>query len=167
MERSERRAEILEQNGFHFLWINKGNGPELCMWDLPDEIEYQREVAAQAHGDVLVAGYGFGLVQKFLFENPKVTSVTTVEILPEVVEQCRRVFGKVHGNVVIGDFYKFGDEKVFDTVIGDIWIEPTKKYLEEYVKFKEKGTSLLKPGGKVLAWGSDYFEFLIRQNWGG
>ena len=164
MERSERRAEILEQNGYHFLWINNGHGPELWMWDVPSEIEDQKEIAAQAHGDVLVAGYGMGVVQKFLADNPSVTSVTTVEISPEVIDECRRVFGQIHGQVIVEDFYGYDTNKRFDCIVGDIWTDQAGRNLEEYQQFKQKAVSLLKPDGKVLGWGSDYFEFLIGEN---
>src|SRR3990167_1868762 len=97
MGQSERQAEILEQNGYYFLWINNGRGPELWMWDVPSEIEDQKEIAAQAFGDILVAGYGMGVVQNFLLDNPSVASVTTIEIYPAVIDECQRVFGKVHG----------------------------------------------------------------------
>lgn len=161
MRQLERRAEILEQNGYHFLWINNGHGPELWMWDVPSEIEDQKEIAMQAFGDVLVAGYGMGVVQKFLLDNSAVTSVTTVEVSPEVIAECERVFGQVHGQVVVGDFYAYETNEQFDCVVGDIWIDQAGRNLEEYKEYKQKAASFLKPGGKVLGWGSDYFEFLI------
>lgn len=167
MEQLKRRAEILEQNGYHFLWINNGHGPELWMWDVPSEVEDQREIAAQAFGDVLIAGYGMGIVQKFLLDNPSVKSVTTVELSQEVMEECRRVFGQIHGQVVVGDFYGYDADKHFDCVIGDIWTDQAKRNLDEYKQFKQKASFLLKPGGKILGWGSDYFEFLISQDGNG
>ena len=167
MTQLERRAEILEQNGYHFLWINNGHGPELWMWDVPSEVDDQKEIAAQAYGDVLVVGYGMGVVQKLLSDNQSVASVTTIEISPEVIEECHRVFGQVHGQVVVGDFYVYDTDKRFDCVVGDIWIDQAGRNVDEYKQFKQKAASLLKPDGQVLGWGSDYFEYLIQQNGGG
>jgi len=164
MGQLERRVEILEQKGYHFLWINNGGGPELWMWDVPSEVEDQKEIAGQAYGEVLVAGYGMGVVQSFLLANPQVKTVTTVEISPEVIEECQRVFGQVHGQIVVGDFYDYDTNKRFDCVVGDIWIDQAGRNLEEYKQFKQKAASLLKPDGKVLGWGSDYFEFMLQQN---
>lgn len=144
------------------MWIDNGDGPKLWMWDLPNEVDEQKELATQASGDVLVAGYGLGLVQKFLSENSRVSSITTIEILPEVVEECKRVFGQIYGQIIVGDFYEYQTDKLFDCVVGDIWIDKARRHLDEYKKFKRKASSLLKPEGKIFGWGSDYFEFLIQ-----
>lgn len=162
-----KRAEILEQKGYHFLWVDNGSGPELWMWDVSEEIEDQREIASEAFGDVLVAGYGFGLVQKFLIESPKVRSVTTVESVPDVVDEALRTFGKIYGEVVIGDFYSYRTENRYDCVIGDIWIDQALRNMEEYLKFKKKAQSLLKDGGEILGWGKDYFEYLLEKKTNG
>jgi spermidine synthase len=159
----ERRAEILEQKGFHFLWIDNGHGPELWMWDVPTEIEDQKQIALEAHGDVLVAGYGMGIVQKYLLENQNVTSVTTVEISEVVIRECRRVFGLLYGEVVVSNYYDFEGQKPFDCVVGDIWIDQAQKNIDDYLKFKKKAETLLKPDGKILGWGTDFFEFLVEK----
>ena len=152
-------VEIKEQNGHKFLWIND----ELWMWDIPVERKLQKDIADAAYGEVLVAGYGLGLVQKYLLENKNVSLVVTVEKMPKVINECERVYGKLYGDVLIGDFFTYPENTQFDCVIGDIWSDIVPECLEDYKKFKAKATGLVKEDGKILAWGQDYFEFLIEK----
>jgi len=159
------RAEISNQYGYNFLWLKKdGENPEMWMWDLPEEVEEQKHIADQAYGEVLVAGYGLGVVQKLLLENPKVTRVVTCEINSNVIEACGQTFERLYGDIVVCDFYQFQSKKLFDCVVGDIWINITPQDLSDYVAFTEKAATLLKEGGKILAWGQDYFEYKLKQS---
>ena len=153
------KVEILQQKGYNFLWIND----ELWMWDVPEEVKDQQEIAEKAYGDVLVAGYGLGLVQEFLLENNRVESVLSVELLEDVIKQCKKVYGRAYGEVEICDFFDYQTEKRFDCVIGDIWLDHSREYLDDYKRFKSKAQTLLKENGKILAWGMDYLEYLLRK----
>lgn len=135
----------------------------LWMWDFPHEQELQRDIAQQAYGDVLVAGYGFGVVTKFALENPRVRSVTTVEKYQEVLDAVEESCGTLYGDVVVTDFYELPESQQYDCVIGDVWEEIDARFLDEYVRFKSKAQTLLKPGGSILGWGKDYFEYLLDQ----
>ncbi|MFC1741385.1 hypothetical protein ACFL3V_02530 [Nanoarchaeota archaeon] len=154
------KVEILQQKGFNFLYIDD----YLWMWDIPQEVEDQKSIADNAYGDVLVAGYGLGVVQRYLVANPQVSSVVTVETIDEVIQACEKVYGVIHGDVVIGDFYDFDSPRRFDCVLGDIWPDLGPQTVPEYVRFKEKAQSLLKNGGRVDGWGMDYMEFLLQKN---
>jgi spermidine synthase len=153
------KVELVKQKGYNFLWIDE----YLWMWDIPRERRIQKQLADEAYGDVLVAGYGLGIIQECLLQNPKVTSVTTVEKLKEVLELVKSEYGKLHGSVELADFYKYNTTTQFDCVIGDIWDDIDSSNLNVYKKFKAKAKTLLKPNGNVLGWGADYFEFLIKQ----
>ncbi len=153
------KVEITQTKGHHFLWIDDN----LWMWDIPVEKKVQKEIAEQASGNVLIAGYGLGLVQRYLLENEKVKSVVTVELLNEVIQANQKVFGEVHGKIIEGDFFNLSLSEKYDCVIGDICEDILPESLEEYKRFKEKALQLLKPDGKLLAWGGDFFEFLIEK----
>ncbi len=131
------------------------------MWDIPVEAKAQKEIAVQAFGDVLVAGYGLGVVQRYLTKNPKVKSVTTVELLEDVITKTKKVYGKTYGQIEIGDFYKYPEDKKYDVVVGDIWEDVVPVSLRKYKRFKRKADKLTKPKGKILAWGKDFFEYLL------
>jgi len=152
------KVEILQHNGHSFLWIDG----YLWMWDTPQERELQKELAKKAYGDVLVVGYGFGIVQKYLSKNSKVKSITTIEKYKEVIEKCKKLFGKIQGKIIIEDFYNWKGKKKFDCIIGDIWPDISSKFLKDYVKFKNKSEKLLKNNGKILAWGEEFFEYLLK-----
>lgn len=134
----------------------------LWMWNTPQESELQEDLAKKSFGNVLVAGYGLGILPKFLIKNHRVKSVTTVEKYKEVIEKMKE-FGKIYGKVVISDFYNLPENQKFDCIIGDIWPDINAKFLKDYVKFKSKAQKLLKKNGKILAWGKDYFEFLMKK----
>ncbi|MBI4215033.1 hypothetical protein HY546_03475 [archaeon] len=69
--------------------------------------------------------------------------------------------GGVQGKIVIGDFYRLPETKKFDCVIGDIWPDIDPMFLKDYVRFKRKAQKLLKRNGKIIAWGGDFFEYLL------
>jgi spermidine synthase len=153
-------VKILQQEGHHFLWIEG----DLWMWDANYEAEEQEDLAKKAYGDVLVAGYGLGIVQRFLVENPCVDSVLTVELYPEVIDACKEAFGTIYGEILIGDFFRLTPSHEFDCVVGDIWLEMMPRFLNLYKQFTQQAESLLKTGGTMLAWGGDYFEYLLSQS---
>ena len=150
-------VKINQQGGHDFLWIDK----ELWMWDTPWENKLQKDLADRALGRVLVAGYGLGKVHEGIIENPEVLSLETIEKYPEVIDACKKRYGEVYGDITIGDFNDYNFDKKYHCVIGDIWQEIHPKFLPEYKQFKEKAETLLIPGGKILTWGEDFFEYLI------
>ncbi|KKL48566.1 hypothetical protein LCGC14_2324200, partial [marine sediment metagenome] len=131
-------------------------------------VEIQEDLAKEAFGDVLVAGYGLGIIQKLLIENPKVNSVTTVEKTMEVIKACTHTFGVLYGQVICMDFYDFipsiakvSHIESYDCVIGYIWPEISSKYVLEYIRFKNHAQILLSNHGKILAWGSEFYEYIL------
>lgn len=134
----------------------------LWMWDTPQERELQKQLADKAFGDVLVAGYGFGILIKFLTKNPKVKSITIVEKYKEVINKIK-ISKKEMERIIIKDFYNLPENKKFDCIIGDIWPDIDEKFLKDYLKFKSKAKKLLKKNGKILAWGKDFFEYLLHK----
>ena len=155
----ESSVKILKQEGHNFLWIDGG----LWMWDVPAERTIQKRIAYEAYGTVLVAGYGLGIVQEYLLQNKWVLSVRTVEINRRVVEVCEEEYGYIHGDITIRDFYEYYTDARYDCIIGDIWTDIVPESLEDYIKFKDKAERLLTEGGQILAWGKDYYEYLIRR----
>ncbi len=154
------KVEILEQKGNYFLWINDS----LWMWDIESERKIQYGLAHEAYGHVLVAGYGLGLVQEYLYNNPDVKSIVTVEKSKEIIQICQKKFGKIYGNYIIEDFYTTNLTKQFDCVIGDIWKEIVPESLDDYKRFKTQALKMINPYGyKILAWGKEYFEYLIEK----
>lgn len=158
------KVEILEQNSHKFLWING----DLWMWDLPFEVQIQRKMAEQVSGDVLVVGCGLGILQRMLRDNPEVDDETllTIEKHREVYEACRKHNLEVPGGMFICDFFDAipgndTNDPRYDYVIGDIWPEIDPSALDLYFRFQEKAREFLKPNGTILAWGKDFYEYLL------
>ncbi len=159
-------VEIIQQKGYNFLWIDD----YLWMWDIPAEVEIQRKLAEQAHGRVLVVGLGLAVIQHMLVEKSSIDYFLTIEKNLDVYNCCKRegIIPPGHGgrcgpgDFSICDFFdaSCAGEK-FDFVIGDIWPEIHPDSLPLYEKFKAKAQEFLRPGGQILAWGQDYFEYLL------
>ena len=154
-------VEILQQKGYKFLWVDD----ELWMWDIPAEAKIQKEIAYQASGNILVIGYGLGVMHRFLEINEKIESITTIEKHQEVIQECKKVGIPIIGDILIGDFFALSFDNYFDYVIGDIWIDIVPSALSSYKKFKKRALRFLyNPEDKrILAWGKDYFEYLINK----
>ena len=153
------QIDIQQYKGHRFMYLDD----YLWMWDTPQERDLQNELADQTYGEVLVAGYGFGLLTERLLKNPDVRSVTTVEKYPEVIEKMRELSGQIYGDVIIKDFFDLNENKKYDCIIGDIWPDIAAKFLKDYLEFKHKAEKLLKDGGSILAWGKEFFDFLDRK----
>jgi len=152
-------VKILRQEGHRFLWIDG----YLWMTDIGPEVSIQRELAKKARGDVLVAGYGLGVLQGMLMKNPEVNRLLTIENNIGVMQACKEEDGRIVGEWSLGDFFDFTTNASFDTIIGDVWEEIDEVFLPEYVKYKKKAQQLLKPDGQILAWGGGYFEYLLEK----
>ena len=154
-----KKIEILDYKGHKFMFIDG----YLWMWDIPRERNLQKDLANKAFGNVLIAGYGFGILTEYCLKNPKVKSVTTVEKYREVIDKMKE-YGKIFGKIIINDFYELSENQKFDCVIGDIWPDIDAEFLTDYVNFKNKSEKLLNRDGLLLAWGKDYYEFLLMKN---
>ena len=152
------KVEVFKIKNNKFLFLND----YLWMWDLPHEKGIQMDIAKKAFGDILVVGYGFGILHRYLAKNKNVTSITTIEKYPEVIEYIKEL-DKIYGRIIIGDFNYFSGEEKYDCVIGDHWPEIDSRFLGDYLKFKNEAKKLLKINGLILGWGMDYFEYLLEK----
>ena len=83
--------------------LSQGN--KVWFTDEPRQMYAMAEIGLfRAEGNVVVGGLGLGLIHSFLKHNPMVTSITTIEIAPEL-EKLVWPYVNV-GKLIIGDFYK-------------------------------------------------------------
>jgi spermidine synthase len=126
----------------------------------PDKKSCEKYVRA-ARGDVLILGFGLGLIVIPIMKKPEVKSVTIVEIQPEVV---KLVASQIPLNkkvkIVMGDALLYKPDRKYDCIFYDV--DPPQKRLTE---LEMQGIStepeshyrpFLKPGGEVLVWNGDY-----------
>ena len=109
---------------------------QLMMTDAPMERRTNAEVVERAHGDVLIAGLGLGMILMPIVQNPKVKRVLVVEKYKDVVDviepQLRKALGRSESklaimidDVITMDLPKRGSQAAqsfqFDIIYFDIW----------------------------------------------
>ncbi len=110
-----------------------------AMSDTEFERESNEELLRRAHGDVLIAGLGIGLVILPLMENPAVRSVTVIEKhqdVIELVEPCLRLASENDAarlTILRGDIFDWRPPRgqKFNTLYFDIWPTATVANLKE------------------------------------
>jgi hypothetical protein len=106
------------------LIIHELKGPEgTWMSDIPSEVvQMHDEFAKRARGRVLIGGLGLGIAARMAMANPRVDSVTVVELSAEVIQMVGPFTPGVeivHGNIF--DFVRSLQPGQFDCVFFDTW----------------------------------------------
>ena len=126
------------------------------MSDTTKEYREHQEFFNKAHGDVLVAGLGLGMIHQQLIENDDITSVTIVEKNQEVIdlvwEHCLKneKFRLVHA-----DIYEWQPDSTWDVGWFDSWIGECEQnfyfdfieqkygdFCKEIIFWKEEGSPI-------------------------
>jgi len=97
---------------------------DVVMSDTLHERRTNIEVVRRAEGDVLVAGFGIGMILVPMLLNPKVTSITVVEISPEVPGMVLPYLpNKEKLSVIYADIMEWEPPrgKKWDIIYFDIW----------------------------------------------
>ena len=93
------------------------------MQDTTREYLEHKEFLNDAHGDILVAGLGLGMINQSLMENPKVNSITIIEKYQEVIdlvwEHCPK---NEKIRLIRADIYNWKPDKNFDIGWFDSWV---------------------------------------------
>jgi hypothetical protein len=104
------------------LRVHELHGPSgIWMTDLPEELSQIADAlkALPPAGDVLVGGLGLGVLATTLLQMPFVSSVTVVELEPDVIQLCRpKGASVVQGDIV--EFLRTTDRR-FDRYYLDTW----------------------------------------------
>jgi len=126
----------------------------------PDKESCEKYIEA-ARGDVLILGFGLGLIVIPIMNKPNVTSITIVELEQEVIDLVasqHKLNNKV--KIIQGDALLYQPKKLYDCIFYDI-DPPTERIL----KLEKQGITtspeshyrpFLKKEGEVLVWNGDY-----------
>ncbi len=130
----------------------------LYMTDAEFECWTNAEFIENARGDVLVAGLGIGLILGPILKLPRVTSVTVLEISPDVISLIAPLYKSPKLKAIVADAYKWeAPRKAFDCVYLDIWANvPNSDDRQDIVSLKKKYRSSLRPGGWLGVWCEKY-----------
>jgi hypothetical protein len=125
----------------------------------PDKLSCEKYVYA-ARGDVLILGFGLGLILVPIMNKPEVTSVTVVELEQEVIDLvASQISLNEKVRIVQGDALLYVPDRHYDLICWDI--DPLPARIEELERAgmntepETKYRPYLKPGGQVLLWNGD------------
>ena len=129
-------------------------GETLVMSDTPAEWRDHAPFVYQAHGRVLVAGLGIGMVVNALLKRPAVTHVTVVEIAHEVINLVGPHLKALHGDkltLVQGNILTWQPPRgeTWDCGWYDIWDNITPDNLGEMKKLHRRFGSKV---GRQASW---------------
>lgn len=135
---------------------------ELMMSDTPMEKKTNMEFIRNAHGEVMIAGLGIGLILENLiplYEDGKVTKVVVYEKYQDVIDLvAHRYTGRLPLEVRCEDImtYKPSREEKYDTLYFDIWPEVDDKNLDDVCVLHNRWKTHKKDGAWMSSWMADY-----------
>ncbi len=130
---------------------------EVVMSDTSMERRTNVDVVERAHGHVLIAGLGIGMILRPILENPRVASVTVVEKYAEVIELNRRSgFDLNHHKlrIVNADIFewKVPGPLRWHVIYFDIWNTIGRENRPEMDELHRRFEETLVPGGWMESW---------------
>lgn len=128
------------RDGMSFMRVEPGKYARLCtgrgleMTDTQMEWRTNAQFILRAHGDVLIAGLGIGLVLVPLLKKKEVKSIQVVELNEDVIKLVSPHFKHKKLTVVHGDIETHRKQingHKFDTIYFDIWPDINTDNLEQ------------------------------------
>ena len=120
-------ARMMQAGKFCRLVRGSGWSQSVLMSDTHAERNTNEDVVRQAHGRVLLAGLGLGMIVCPIAKKPEVSEVVVVEISQEVIQlvepPLRQYLGKDADKlkIVHCDIFEYQPEGKFSTIYFDIW----------------------------------------------
>jgi len=142
-------------------------GRKIWMTDTSMERDACRDVLLNAHGEVLIAGLGLGMVIAGLIHVPEVKHITVVENHPDVIALVEPALQRWAGlsradrfHIEQGDIFYWRPPRGvrYDTIYFDIWPDISRDNLPEVKKLRNKFRNRLTPRG--LSWIGAWMEDL-------
>ena len=138
----------------------------IVMSDTAMEKYSNMEIYYEAHGDVLIAGLGIGMILLGLQNNEKVTSITVIEKEQEILKIIKDQLplnGKV--TIIHGDIFSYVPDKKFNIIYFDIWDNVCGDNWDEIKSLQNKFRSKLKKGGHMFSWRKEDCRDLHRRDY--
>lgn len=138
-------------------------GKQVIMSNTPAEVQDHVEIVNKAHGQVLIAGLGLGLVTMACLTKDDVDRVVVVEKSPDVIrliEPTLRLSHKERLVIIEDDIFSFKPSSNFDVAWFDIWDYLCTDNLQEYEKLKRRFRRHCEWMG---FWVEDYLRYMKRR----
>ena len=103
------------------------HGKTIVMTDTGGERYSNTEIVNKAHGNVLIAGLGLGMILTKILPKPEVKSVTVVEISNDICHLVLPHLAKYMGDFITklrvdhDDIFRYTPTEKYETVYFDIW----------------------------------------------
>lgn len=108
---------------------------EIMMSDTAMERRTNEDFIRAAHGRVLIAGLGIGMVLENILDKPEVTGVIVVEKYADVIALVRPKFKHPKLTVICKDIHQYNPpDRMFDCIYFDIWPTINTDNLPEMTK---------------------------------
>lgn len=142
------------------------------MSDTDMELRTNYAAVRRAKGDVLIGGLGLGMIVLPILQKPDVTSVTVVELLPEVIALVQPpIVTAANGTgskltVHQGDIFTWRPTtqgRQFDAIYFDIWEGLCTDNVDEMKRLHLAFRRYLRKGGWVTSWEHKHLSPLKRQ----
>lgn len=119
---------------------------EVVMSNTPMEKRTNAEFMRKAHGDILIAGLGIGMLPISLQDRDTVRSITVIEKELEVIELITdQLSFKSKVKIIHEDIYLYRPERTFDCIYIDIWNYINSDVYKDMLFLKDGFRRYLKP----------------------
>ena len=121
-------------------------GSEVVMSNTNMEKHTNTTIVHEAHGDVLIAGLGIGMILLEIQKKDEVNSITVIEKNEEVIRLMSGLPLNDKVTIINDDIFNWKPKKLrFDTIYFDIWNYVNSDIYEEMKKLKTRYRRYLKP----------------------
>lgn len=120
--------------------------PEVIMSNTPMEKRTNSKFVKAAHGDVLIAGLGIGMIPLAIQDKPEVTSITIVEKEPEIIKLIKsQINFNSKVTIIEEDIYTFRPDCKYNCIYFDIWPHISEDVYKDMLFLKDGFRRYLKP----------------------
>jgi len=132
----------------------------MMMSDTPMERQTNIDFIRASKGDVLIAGLGIGMVLWPLIHKEEVSSITVIELHPEIIKMIEPIFAplaKEQGielKVICDSIFdwKLPQGAMWDTIYFDIWNDICGDNYDEMKVLHRRFSRRRPPGGWMGSW---------------
>lgn len=135
----ERYREVVGLEPGTYVVLFDKEKKEIVMSDTWMEQYTNDEIIRKAHGNVLIAGLGIGLILLPMQEKAEVESITIIEKSQELIDTMKLYLplnNKIR--IVQGDIFQYETKEQYDTIYFDIWNHISTDNYEEMKKLHKK-----------------------------
>lgn len=139
---------------------------QIMMSDTQMEQQSNRDVIINAHGKVLIAGLGIGMILPAILKKACVESVRVIELHSDVIDLVAAHYEHPKLTVEQGDIRTYQPTEKFNVVYFDIWPDIYEENLKEIAKLHQRGKYWLDrsdPNCWMSSWQVDLLRALRRQ----